>query len=241
MEILKLGSDQSVEPAPEATPVDYALTLAKAAAIAFPYSAAGVALVDLITAPIRGKRFSTWCEQMRLRLNDLSRKVEGLTPETLAQDEAFFSTFSRATQAALNTHHDEKLEALRNAVLNVSVGKAPSEDKQSMFLNWIERFSVLHLRILGFAEDTERYSGKWTKVGPGTIPIHQYIAIGLPDVATEFQLVNAVVSELGSLGLIGVSSAAGPIPTFSRWITNLGEEFLRFIREPVVVPDARNP
>src|ERR1035438_9693178 len=120
MEELSLNPDQSLEPAPGKTAVDYGLAIAKVASIAFPFFGAGVTLVDLVTAPLRGKRFSDWCEEIRLRLNDLSEKVDGMTPEALAKDDAFFSAFAQATQAALRTHQQEKLDALRNAVLNVA-------------------------------------------------------------------------------------------------------------------------
>ena len=86
---------------------------------------------------MRGKRFSDWCEELRLRLNDLGQKVDGLTPETLANDEAFVSAFAQATQSALRTHLKEKLDALRNAVLNVAVKMAPGDDLQTAFFTLI--------------------------------------------------------------------------------------------------------
>ena len=228
-----------MQPAPGRTAFDYGLAIAKASALAFPFVGTGVTLFDLVTAPLRGKRLSDWCEELRLRLNELSQKVDGLTPEALATSEPFISAFAQATQAALKTHDAEKLEALRNAVLNVALAKAPSEDKQLLFVNFVDRFGRLHLRLLAFSEDTEKHGGKWVRQGPGTIVVHHLISKALPDLASEFQLVNAVVTELGSLGLIGVSNAAGPIPTFSKWITNLGEEFLRFIREPEITTESK--
>jgi hypothetical protein len=240
MDTLKLTADQRLESTPSPTAFDYGMAVAKVATIAFPFLAAGVTLMDIVTAPLRGKRFSDWCEGLRLRLNDLAQEVEGLTPEALATNDAFVSAFAQATQSALRTHENAKREALRNAVLNVSARTGPSEDKQILFPDFVDRFSALHLRILAFSENTEEYTGMWAKTGPGVIPVYQVICNALPDTNGEFQLVNAVVSELGRLGLIGVSSAAGPIPTFSKWITNLGEEFLRFIKKPQIAARAEN-
>lgn len=222
-------------PAPKPTAADYAAALVKAGISAIPdWGSPAAELFGMITAPILGRRRDEWFEEIRLRLNELSMEEDGLTIESLMQNEEFVSALAQASQAALRTHQSEKRAALRNAVLNIALAKAPSEDKQLLFLNLVDRFGPLHLRLLAFSEDTEKYSGKWVRQGPGTIPVHHLISIALPDIAGEFQLVSAVVSELGSLGLIGVSNAAGPIPTFSKWITNLGEEFLCFIREPEV-------
>ena len=51
-----------LQPAPGRTTFDYGLAVAKAGALAFPFLGAGVILFDLATAPLRGKRFSDWCE-----------------------------------------------------------------------------------------------------------------------------------------------------------------------------------
>jgi hypothetical protein len=146
MDALKLKPDPLLEAAPEPTAFDYGMAAAKVGAIAFPFFGAGVMLLDLVTAPLRGKRLSDWCEDLRLRLNELSQKVDGLSPATLATDDAFISAFAQATQAALKTHQTEKLQALRNAVLNVAIKRMPFEDKQLIFLNLVDRFAPTHLQ-----------------------------------------------------------------------------------------------
>ena len=74
MESLNLSSDPPLEPSPDLTPFDYALSVAKAGTLVFPFFGAGVALFDLLTAPMRNKRMNEWCADLRLRLNDLSQK-----------------------------------------------------------------------------------------------------------------------------------------------------------------------
>ena len=53
-------------------------------------------MFDLLTAPIRGRRIDNWYEDVRIHLNDLHQKVHGMTPEGLAQNEAFFSALVQA-------------------------------------------------------------------------------------------------------------------------------------------------
>jgi hypothetical protein len=76
--------------------------------------------------------------------------VTGLTPDSLAANDAFISAFAHATQAALITHQKEKLDALRNAVANVAVGNAPSEDLQTRSLNLVDSFTPKHLQALDY-------------------------------------------------------------------------------------------
>ena len=117
IEPLNLNPSPDLEPAPGRTAFDWGLSTAKAGTLIFPFLGPGITLFDLLTGPKRGKRMSDWCEDLRQRLNDLSRKVNGLTFEKLADSDAFVSAFAQATTAALKTHQKEKLEALRNAVL----------------------------------------------------------------------------------------------------------------------------
>jgi hypothetical protein len=149
-------SDSRLAQVPEPSGFDYSLALAKIGALAFPFLGTGISLFDLVTAPLRNKRFTDWCEQLRLRLNQLSQKVDGLTPQSLATNDAFISAFAQATQAVIRTHQKEKLDALRNAVLNVAVSKAPSEDLQLMFLNLVDTFTPMHLEILASIQSRNR-------------------------------------------------------------------------------------
>lgn len=158
MEVLKLSPDARLEPAPEPAAFDYGLMIAKVAALAFPHCLGpAVGFFDLLTAPARGRRMNEWCEELRLRLNELSQKVNRLTPEALAKDEAFFSAFAQATQAALRTHQQEKLAALKNAVINAALGHEPDADRQQQFVALVDRFADKHLVLLHFFKDPARF------------------------------------------------------------------------------------
>jgi hypothetical protein len=146
-EKLNLNPSSHIEPVPEPTAVDHFFGIAKAAVSGIPVLGSPAAeLFGMITAPILGRRRDEWFEELRLRLNELSRKVEGLS-EALTED-AFVSALAQATHVALRTHQAEKLEALRNAVLNVAVGRSPSDDLQLIFLNLVDSFTPTHLQVL---------------------------------------------------------------------------------------------
>jgi hypothetical protein len=220
MAILNLEPDSRLEPAPDRTAFDYGLAVAKVGALAFPFLGAGVTLFDLVTAPSRGKRLNDWCEELRLRLNEVSRKVDTLTPESLATNDTFVSAFAQATQAAVRSHQTDKLEALRNAVINVAIGNAPPEDLQMIFLNLVDSFTPTHLHVLGFFEKRD--------------------VVVLERLRSQLDLADQAVRDLRDRGLIN-----DPRPYVARnretsdslvvlqWdITRLGEEFLAFIKSP---------
>ena len=76
------------------------------------------------------------------------RETNGLRLEDLQNNDQFISAVMHASQAVLRTHQEAKLEALRNAVINVAKGQAPDETVQHLLLNFVDSLTELHLRIL---------------------------------------------------------------------------------------------
>ena len=109
-----LDSDSALLPRlPEPSTVDYFASILKLGISAVPdWGGPASELFGIITAPLLGKRRDEWFEELRLRLNDLSAKVRGLTMESLARNEEFESVILQATQAAIKTHQREKLRRL---------------------------------------------------------------------------------------------------------------------------------
>jgi hypothetical protein len=261
MEKLNINPDPRLEPAPERTGFDYGVSVAKAGTIVFPFLGAGVTLFDLITTPLRTKRLSDWLEQLRLRINELSQKVATLTPVRLAEDEAFNTAFFQAAQAVLRTHQKEKLDALRNAVLNVALGKEANADRQTQFLALVERYTAAHLTLLQFFQDPaghfERRKIPVPSVSIGTnLLAYELVRAALPELhqqlqstgkertASVFQMFQVLFDDLTSTKLIALQrikdGEAWIVPRFTTQptpypvnsvITHLGEDLLAFISE----------
>lgn len=109
---------------------------------------AAVELFNAIITPPLEKRRREWMASVGDALTDLQSKVGSVDVGRLAEDDEFVSLLASATQLAIKTHRKEKLDALRNAVLNSACGHRPSEDVQATFLALIDRFTPLHLRLL---------------------------------------------------------------------------------------------
>jgi hypothetical protein len=228
-----------LDPVSESTAFDYAVTAATLGAMVFPFLGAGTALVDLVTKSMRGKRLEDFCERLRLGLNDLSQKIAGLTPAKLAASEEFNSAFFQAAQAAVKTHHVEKLEALRNALLNVAAGTLPDEARQSTFVSLVDRLQPAHLQILKRFQDwppSGKYNSWKTTItiqNPGTPTrwIKEFVS-GLRNEDPDF--IRMLVTDLYNSGLSFIKPDATNLPSDGRWITELGTSFLRFTSEPAL-------
>ena len=99
------------------------------------------------------RRMTAWLDELAKAVTELQERTDGLPFDDLAQDEGFVDAVIAATRAAQATHADDKLEALRNGVLNSLGPDAPSLDEQARFFRLVEQFTAAHLRLLAFLDD----------------------------------------------------------------------------------------
>jgi hypothetical protein len=161
---VSLFDEPSKQPLPSGTTLeDHRLALIKGGLAALPL--VGGALAEemglLLITPLTRRRDEWWADVAR-RVLYLEDKVQGFKFEKLQDNEQFVSAMIQATQSAAKTHRKEKLEALRNAVLNIALGHKPAEDLQAIFLNLVDSFTPVHLELLRFFQcrnsfDLERF------------------------------------------------------------------------------------
>ncbi len=121
---------------------------------------------------------------------------------------------------------------LRNALLNIAVGKAPNEGVQQIFLNVIDTFTCFHVKILDFLWRQDNILAKSSR--DSREPISNYghaINIGLPELRKEAGLLEPILNDLNLRGFSDVSSPRDAFPR-NPAITNLGGQFLNFIAKP---------
>ena len=73
--------------------------------------------------------------------------------DDLLDDPEFVTVLMRAYQAAARTHEQAKIDALRNAVVNVATGRSPEDDLRLIFLGLVDEFTPAHLSVLAFCRD----------------------------------------------------------------------------------------
>jgi len=176
-------------------------------------------LLGLLSSPVAQRR-DDWFSDLERRLRELEGRVNGFHFDDLDQNEQFVSATFQASLAALKTHETAKLEALRNAVLNIAVARAPSADLQAIFLNFVDSFTPVHLQMLAHIANRG----------------------GVARPAAANAINNCVVQDLNNRGLLrdGRPYAArnrdyNDLLSEGDWdVNSLGSEFLRFISAPDV-------
>jgi len=156
--------------------------------------------------------------------------------EALAANAAFVSAAAHAVRIAATAHQQEKLEALRNAVLNAAAGSAPSDDVQMMFLDAVDSLTVSHVQVL--KELTKRDRDKWTS-RPGNY--HRGDAIRPPKV--EDAILTQIIRDLKNRGFVEVDTALDQLDVdriggSNVKLTEYGKAFLEFITSPLDRKDA---
>ncbi len=235
--------EPSVE-VPESGKGDVVHAIAKAGLSSIPIiGGAAAELFALVVTPPLEKRRTKWMQDVGETLKELQDK--GVDLEELSKNEAFVSTVLHASQAALRTHYKEKLDALKNAVINVAVGNAPNEDIQMMFINLVDTLTPWHIKILRFFQDPVGL-GREKNVTPERMymgaPSHileQYY----PDLRGQRDWYDLVVRDLHARGLLTIDSLHTMMTgngVFTKRTSQLGDDFLRFITSPLYVCERRS-
>lgn len=200
------------------------------------FGAAALELFNVVIEPPIMRRKDEWLTLLAEKVALLAKSVDGFKVENLKDNELFITAVLHATPAALRTHQKEKLDALRNAVLNTALSRGPDEDMQLMFLGFLDKFTPWHLRVLMHFHENPP---DWML---GSDPA--YLAQAFPQLLeqTEAGLGGKVgffmqlVHDLENSGLLDTQSP--PRATSGRGnptgkSTKLGEQFLEFIISPI--------
>jgi hypothetical protein len=109
-------------------------TLAKAGLSAIPIVGGPAAeLFTYLVVPPLTKRRDEWLRLIADGLMALEEKVENFSIESLSQNEDFVTMLLEASYLAVRSHQKEKIESLRNAVLNAAL-EPPEEHAQAILL-----------------------------------------------------------------------------------------------------------
>lgn len=204
-------------------------------------SAAATELLNTLVAPPIERRRNEWMEQIGTALRELEKK-ETLHLESLQENEAFVDVAIQASQAALRTAHEEKREALRNAVVNAA--RTPSIDgtKAQMFVALIDSFSPWHLHLLALFSDPQGYIAQRQdlhdlKSDIAASSLSQLVAGVFPDLAESEELTKLIAADLDARGLAQLGNLKTMMSghgILAKRTTTLGDEFLRFIQDDAV-------
>lgn len=196
---------------------------------------------ELVIKPPYTKRFKEWMESVAEDFKKLEERVEGFKIEALANNEMFTNTFLHATQVAIRNHQKEKLEALRNAVLNAASPNTPEEDMQVMFLTLVDELTPWHFKILKFFDDPKgwgkRHGIDYDRLdlpfGYSSVKVIEQI---FPDLQDKHDFCEIIIRDLLSKELLKREALEKVLPEdhiFTSSTSDWGKKFVQFITSPI--------
>lgn len=218
---------------------DVAHTIAKAGLSLIPVvGGAASEILSAIIVPPLSKRRDKWLVSIAEGLKRLENEVKGFKIEELSKNDAFITTVAHATQSAIRNHQTEKLEALRNAVLNAALPNSIEEDTQLMFLHFVDEFTPWHLRLLKYFDNPLAYGQEhgitylnWHMGGASTVLEHTF-----PELSGRREFYDQLAKDLFSRGLVQSSELHTTVSEqgmFASYTTAIGKQFISFITSPV--------
>jgi hypothetical protein len=215
---------------PESSDIDITHTSIKTALSTIPIAGKiSAEIFNLFWGSPVSKRRDEWFKNLADDFEQLKAINESFSLEGLQENEIFISTVFKATQIAVGTHQIEKLQFLRNVLLNVALGKNPQEDELFIYLQLIDRFTPTHVRILSFLRSPhQQMQGR---VPDFHIQLGCPLDAGLeavnPDLKDRKDLVKGILRDLYNNGLTPTAGENNVIQNPS--LTNSGIRFLDFI------------
>ncbi|KWR73343.1 hypothetical protein RN04_03615 [Arthrobacter sp. W1] len=175
-------------------------------------------------------RLTKWFEDLGEAVSKLQIKLENL-----AQDPELVETVVAATAAAGKTMHEEKLFALRNAVLNsVDPILRPDEDLRLRFIGIIEQMVPDHLRLMKYFSSPRRWYEERQLSIPSITTTRSLAINGLGWENDDAARPKRLMEDLVTWRLTGlVSETMGTDGQIDRdFVTEDGKAFMRYIDEP---------
>lgn len=221
---------------PKPSKKDVAYSLAKAALGSIPYAGATASeLLSLLVAPPLERRRNEWIKDLGERLTTLEEN--GIVDlNALQNNDLFLDTVLYATQIALRTSEKEKIEYLRNAVLNTAQGETPEESLAKMFLTLIDQYTLWHIKILSLFDDPEGWFKSHSKTPPNLMMggLSTLLTEAYPELKGQMNFCNLIWDDLHRAGLHNSGSLQAMMSgqgLLASRTTEFGKQFLSFIKE----------
>ncbi len=137
------------KPPTDREPGDILHVIARAGLSAVPVvGGPAVELFNFLITPPLEKRRDQWMKMVAEALRDLENSRFDL--QQLQSNQRFITIVVQATTVAIRNHQQEKLLALRNAIVNSAKHSDFNEDIQLLFVRYIDELTPSHLKLLTF-------------------------------------------------------------------------------------------
>lgn len=180
-------------------------------------------VVDAVKSECLAKRYRKWVETVENRLLSLETTIEDL-----GQNDLFVSALLKASELAMKTSREEKINFLANAVVN-SLNPSMDEEKLIVFLDLLDKYTVSHIKIIYFFHNPKSFEGidsyEHSMGSPSTPLFHIY-----PELNND--LFKKIYKDLyvdGMITLENINITMTGSGMISKRTTPIGDDFLKFI------------
>jgi hypothetical protein len=164
-------------------------------------------------------------------IRDILERIQHLeiAIEELKKNTNFQTSFIQASQIVLRTADQEKIDYLKNAVVNSALAEDLSDTIRHIFMQRLDTLTTLHIRLLTFLDDPSKYPAPQGLISGGLMNV---IEATFPALRGQQDLTKTILNELEQMGF---ASGTNPNVTMTgsgltaRRTTNLGHSFLEFI------------
>jgi|TARA_R110002033_G_scaffold414_1_gene4024 hypothetical protein len=191
-----------------------------------------IEIMNMLVTPKLQERRDNWFQQLGERV--LALESEGkIKYEELKENDVFIDISLKATEIALKTHQKEKLDALRNALINTALN-TPSIDfsLKQIFINYIDVFTIWHIKLLKLFNNPKEFEHLFSNIYSDSLTT---IIEGVyPELKKNPDIYRSIFKDLYSKDLINTESVSAMMTRdglLSRRVTRIGLEFLLFIEE----------
>lgn len=185
-----------------------------------------VALAEMLDRPYQIRR-DRWLDSLQAEAERANLRLDDI-----GDDPAFLDAVVMATRAAQATHSEEKLQALRAAVVNSLGPNSPSEDERARFFRCIDEMTPAHLRMLRIMDDPREALAQAGASSAGNV---EGLIKSIEPQFNDPEWCRLVASDLDSAYLAAISGVLRTMMTpqgvLEPRTTPLGKRFLAFVAQ----------
>lgn len=203
--------------APDAGTRETFLNIFKAILATTPFGGGIASLITDYIPSARSRRIEKFAKQTARDLERLQTEVD----QQYVTSGEFAFILEQCFRGAAEHPQREKLRAFRSILVNAAIGKAGNEQETEYFMNLVNTLTVLHIRILRFMYQPERY------LVEASIPLErirggfsQMFSTAIP--GTQLDVIKAAFGDLHRAGLINTDSSIFSTMTSSQGLQLLG-------------------
>ena len=184
-------------------------------------------------------RHQKWMLLVTDAINEIFKETNNTEKDLLLND-AFIDAYMQSSLIAMKHRQDERLDFLKNALINTALTPFNPMGKEQAFLQFIDDFSVWHFKVLFFYINPMQFIRERNYKGEESEGTMHYIKSAFPDLANDDGYLYLIWSDLKNNGLIIGGSPyeirfvpptepRGKITDISGYSTPFGKELMMFV------------